>query len=65
MMVPTALYTTVAAGSVIPFMICATLATGTGAGASTAGGASRDVRAAAMTNPIPLMKSATLTRKSH
>jgi hypothetical protein len=46
----------------MPFMICATLATGIVNGAATAAGAaSRAVRAAAMTKPIPLMNNATLT----
>ena len=41
------------------------LATATGAGTWGSGAASRDVGAAAMTKPTPLMKSATLTTNSH
>jgi hypothetical protein len=65
MTVPTERYTAWAAGFVMPVMTWLMLATATGVGTSASGATSRDVRAAAMTKPMPLMKSATLITNSH
>ena len=53
--------------AVMPLITCLMVATGSGVGMSAAAavGVSREVRAAAMTKPMPLMNSNTLTTNNH